>query len=131
MWPSLTTLSTPSPFINMKLDTLLKQLEASPESLVFSDVIMLIEELYLFTPVAFSNGALRNEAGQNSGSCKLFAFAKQHALTHQQTLHCFGSYYRVDVKQHPNGVDHQNIRNFIKTGWEGLSFVANPLQAKS
>jgi len=115
----------------MNLDTLLTQLEESPETIVFSDIMALIEAQYSFTPVAFSNGALKNEPGQNSGSCKLFAFAKQQGLTQQQTLYCFGSYYRVDVLQHPIGIDHQNIRNFIKTGWEGIAFAGNPLLLKS
>lgn len=33
----------------------------------------------------------------------------------------WGQYYR-DVKASPDGTDHQNIRNFMKYGWEGVPF---------
>jgi len=73
---------------------------------------------------------LANEAGQNSGSCKIFAFAQRHGLSQQQALACFGTYYRDDVLQNPNGTDHQNIRNFMDTGWPGIAFDGEPLHAK-
>jgi hypothetical protein len=90
-----------------------------------------IENHYNFTPTAFKNGDATNEAGQNSGSCKVFSFAKLQGLTVEQTLHCFGDFYRVDVLQHPDAQDHQNIRNFIKYGWEGIVFDAPALQLKT
>ena len=40
-------------------------------------------------------------------------------MNEQQTLRLFGEYYR-DLT--PNGSDHQNIRNFIKYGWPGVTF---------
>ncbi len=43
-------------------------------------------------------------------------------LNIEQTLNCFGKYYRNDVLQHPEGSDHQNIRTFMKYGWEQLVF---------
>jgi hypothetical protein len=91
----------------------------------------LIDELYDFTPTAFSNGATRNEADQNNGSCKLFSFAKLHGLSQQQTLTCFGDYYRKDVLGNPDGSDHANIRNFMKSGWEGISFEGEALKPKT
>jgi hypothetical protein len=90
----------------------------------------LIEDRYLFVPTAFQNGDLHNEAGQNSGSCKLFAFAQLQGLDEQSTLHCFGNFYRVDVLEEPDGDSHQNIRNFIKTGWSGINFDSLPLKPK-
>ena len=108
----------------------LKTLETAPDSISFNDTIGVIDEHYDFNPSAFRNGELQNEAGQNSGSCKIFSFAKLHRLTPQQTLHCFGSYYRDDVLKHPHGSDHQNIRNFIKTGWEGIVFEGDALTLK-
>ena len=36
-------------------------------------------------------------------------------------LQLWGQYYR-DVKANPDGDDHQNIRNFMKHGWEGVPF---------
>ncbi len=106
----------------MELDTLLRPLHDSPESVTFNDTIAIVDALYDFTPTSFRNGTLFNEAGKNNGSCKLFSFARMHGLSQQQTLHCFGSYYREDVLKHPDGDDHQNIRNFIKTGWDGIEF---------
>lgn len=114
----------------MQLSELLTQLAQTPERVQFNDVMQVIAEHYNYQPCAFQNGALNNEADQNEGSCKLFAFAKLHNLTEQQTLHCFGDYYRVDVLAHPNATDHQNIRNFIQTGWQGIDYSSTPLAAK-
>jgi hypothetical protein len=114
----------------MELNTLLKQLNESPDCIEFNHTIAAIDALYEFTPTSFKNGSLLNEAGKNNGSCKLFAFARLHKLSPQQTLSCFGTYYRNDVLKHPDGTDHQNIRNFIKTGWEGIEFSGNALKQK-
>ena len=108
----------------------LQTLETAPDNITFNDTMSVIDANYDFTPIVFRNGKLQNEAGQNSGSCKVFSFAKLHQLTPQQTLHCFGSYYRDDVLKHPQGSDHQNIRNFIKTGWDGIVFAGNALTPK-
>ncbi|AOT08795.1 HopJ type III effector protein [Pseudoalteromonas luteoviolacea] len=97
------------------------------ESIEFEHTIQLIDSLYDFTPCAFKNGEQTNDAGTNLGSCKILAFAKQHNLSEQATLHCFGQYYRHDVLKNPDGDDHGNIRNFIKSGWDGVSFQNNPL----
>lgn len=115
----------------MKIDAFLKKLNDAPESVSFDDAMAAIGDAYEFTPAAFTNGALRYEAGQNSGSCKLFAFAKLNALSEQQTLACFGAYYREDVLKNPDGSDHQNIRNFMKTGWSGVQFDSMPLRPKA
>jgi len=105
-------------------------MDHAPEGIAFNDTIALIEALYDFTPTSFSNGDLLNEAGKNNGSCKLFSFARLHGLTQQQTLACFGDYYRKDVLGNPDGTDHQNIRNFMKTGWEGIRFEGEALKLK-
>lgn len=111
----------------MLLNELLTTLINNPLNINFVDTISVIDANYTFTPTAFRNGELQNEAGQNSGSCKLFSFARLHNLTKEQTLHCFGDYYRVDVQQNPAATDHQNIRNFIKFGWEGIEFTGQAL----
>ena len=108
----------------------LKQLETSPENIAFSDTIAVIDAHYDFTPSAFRNGELQNDAGQNNGSCKVFSFARLHNLTAQQTLYCFGAYYRDDVLKNPQNTDHQNIRNFMKTGWDGITFQGSALTPK-
>lgn len=114
----------------MQITQFITQLSSNPESIHFQDTIALIEAHYDFTPTAFQNGELHNAAGQNSGSCKLFSFAQLHQLTTAQTLVCFGDYYRVDVLQHPEATDHQNIRNFMKFGWDGIRFEGKALTAK-
>ena len=114
----------------MNLNDFLKKLNNTPDSIAFNDTMSVIETMYEFTPTAFKNGELMNEQGQNSGSCKLFAFAQQQGLSPQQTLACFGTYYRDDVLLHPDASDHQNIRNFMKAGWAGIKFNSNPLKPK-
>jgi hypothetical protein len=86
-----------------------------------------IEELY-FSPTAFENGILHN-AGENSGSCKLFAFAEMQNLSEAATLSCFGAYYQEDVLGDLDGTNHQNIRNFMKTGWD-VAFYGEALELK-
>jgi hypothetical protein len=112
------------------LDAFIGKLAAAPETIEFTETIQLIDSLYHFEPSVFKNGAVQNAAGQNSGSCKLFAFARLHDLSPQQTLHCFGAYYRNDVLKHPDATDHQNIRNFMQHGWAGIEFDGTPLQAR-
>jgi len=108
----------------------IEQLREALSTLKFSEVMAIIDALYDFTPTEFTNGSTHNEAGQNNGSCKLFAFAQLNEFTEPQTLALFGEYYR-DVLTTPNGDDHQNIRNFMKTGWPMVSFNGTPLTPKS
>lgn len=115
----------------MPLNTLLQQLHTAPETVEFADVIAVIADHYEYTPVRFTNGSAVSEAGTNEGSCKIFAFAQLQGLSEAQTLACFGKYYRQDVLQHPEGSDHANIRNFMQTGWAGVSFAAPPLRPKT
>ena len=63
-------------------------------------------------------------------ACGHAAFALLNQLSEQQTLACFGAYYRDDVLKHPEATDHQNIRNFMKTGWAGVKFESMPLTEK-
>jgi HopJ type III effector protein len=106
----------------MTIEKLIEKLKNTPEQIEFSEVIATVDEHYDFIPTAFKNGDTHNEAGQNSGSCKLFAFAKLEGFDAIQTLACFGAFYRNDVLENPTGENHQNIRNFMKYGWEGIHF---------
>jgi len=115
----------------MTLEIFLARLHKEPLTIEFSETIYLIDHYYHYTPVAFANGDLHNAAGDNEGSCKIFAFALMHGLTEAQTLACFGHYYRDEVLGNPEGGDHQNIRQFIKQGWQGVRFVAAPLEIKN
>lgn len=109
---------------------LFEKLEKSPEEIHFKDVIAFIDEHYYFTPTKFTNGNTVNEADQNNGSCKVFSFAKLNDLSKQETLYLFGEFYREDVLKNPEGTDHQNIRNFMEFGWDGVSFEGNALARK-
>ena len=114
----------------MNLNTFKNKLKNNPTEIDFSETMAVIESEYEFTPTAFKNGSLENDEGQNAGSCKLFAFAKTQSLTKEETLACFGQYYFDDVLKNPDGTGHQNIRNFMKTGFEGLSFKNDPLKER-
>ena len=109
---------------------LLEQLEKAPETINFKEVIAYIDENYDFTPTKFTNGNTINEANQNNGSCKVFSFAQLKNLSKEQTLSLFGEFYREDVLNNPDGTDHQNIRNFIEFGWDGISFDGEALKKK-
>lgn len=114
----------------MTIEEFIAKLNATPNIIDFKETIAVIDAHYDFTPTEFQNGELKNEVGQNSGSCKLFSFAQQSGLSQQQTLNCFGDYYRIDVLLHPTATDHQNIRNFIKYGWQGINFKGRALSPK-
>ncbi len=105
-------------------------LKNNPEKISFKEVIAYIDENYNFTPTQFKNGEITNEAGQNNGSCKVFSFAKKQNLSKEETLFLFAEYYRNDVLGNPEGEDHQNIRNFIKYGWDKIIFENEALSSK-
>jgi HopJ type III effector protein len=104
------------------------------EFISFHETIIVITENYHYQPTDFSNGLnddlVVNPAGTNEGSCKILAFAKLHHLNQQQTLSLFGDYYRTDVLLKPKGTDHQNIRTFMRYGWEGIRFNGEALTKK-
>ncbi len=108
--------------IIMTLEQFKTKLINSREQINFSDTIALIDSHYSFTPTAFRNGDISNKPNENNGSCKVFSFALDQELTKEETLACFGAFYFEDVLGNPQGTDHQNIRNFIKYGFDGLLF---------
>ncbi|WKB82654.1 HopJ type III effector protein [Cellulophaga omnivescoria] len=114
----------------MTLDQFKEKLKNNPTAIAFTDTMQVIEDNYTFTPTAFKNGSLENKEGENSGSCKLFAFALKQELSKEETLACFGDYYRKDVLQDPEGNGHLNIRNFMQTGFNGLVFSVDALKEK-
>ncbi|MDQ1162947.1 DNA-binding IscR family transcriptional regulator [Chryseobacterium sp. SORGH_AS 447] len=109
---------------------LFEQLEKSAGEISFKEVIAFIDAHYDFTPTQFTNGNTVNEANQNNGSCKVFSFAQLNGLSKQETLDLFGEFYREDVLKNPEGTDHQNIRNFMEYGWEGIAFEGKALERK-
>jgi len=93
----------------------------------FPETIAVIDENYHFTPTAFKNGNQHNGIGENNGSCKIFAFAQLHQLNQEETLRLFGDYFQ-DVINTPEATDHQNIRNFMQFGWNGIAFEGDALK---
>ena len=114
----------------MSITSFLQKLKQAPNTIVFSETIAVIEENYTFTATEFQNGLQHNSAGENSGSCKLFAFAKLQNLSEAETLACFGAYYFDEVLGNMDGTNHLNIRNFMKTGWDGIQFNGEALALK-
>lgn len=117
------------------LDSVLTRLAVDMQSIQFQDIISAIDDNYDYTPSRFINGIgddrLVNEAGTNEGSCKIFSFGRLHKLSEQQTLNCFGDYYRIDVLQNPQATDHSNIRSFMRHGWDGISFEPDALKVNN
>lgn len=111
--------------------TLIEKLKNTPEAVQFQETIGVIEEEFHFIPTAFQNGEQKNEANENNGSCKILSFAKHLNLTKEETLYLFGDFYRVDVLKNPQGKDHQNIRQFMIYGWQGVSFSSQALSVKT
>lgn len=116
-----------------QIDQLLDRVRAG-QSVEFEETMDIISAAYEFHPTVFTNGrgerAVVNGAEQNQGSCKILFFAKLNGLTEPQTLALFGRYYRDDVLGNPEGNDHQNIRNFMQSGWAGVNFAGEALVLK-
>jgi len=118
----------------MSITTFINKVKSN-QSVSFDDTMNIINQHYHYTPTTFSNGlggdSVTNAAGSNEGSCKIFAFAQLNQLDQQQTLNLFGDFYHQDVLNDPDGDGHQNIRNFMRYGWEGIQFSeANTLRLK-
>ena len=95
----------------------------------FKDVLAYIEARYTHTPTAFKNGLQYNAATENQGSAKVFSFAQLAGLDAAQTLSLFAEHYAA-VLVTPEGTDHQNIRQFMQHGWDGIAFEGTALTAK-
>ncbi len=95
----------------------------------FSDVISFIEARFEHQPTAFKNGQQANAATENQGSAKVFSFAQLNGLNQADTLSLFAEHYRA-VLDTPDATDHQNIRQFMIHGWDGIEFEGTALTAK-
>ena len=106
---------------------LLVQLQAGEAK--FADVIAFIEARYTHTPTAFQNGQQANATTEHQGSAKVFSFAQLNHLNQAQTLSLFAEHY-ASVLATPDATDHQNIRQFMQKGWDGIQFEGQALSAK-
>lgn len=111
----------------MMAQDLLTQLQTG--EVKFTEVIAYIEARYNHTPTAFKNGQQANAATENQGSAKVFSFAQLNDLDQAQTLSLFAEHYAA-VLATPEATDHQNIRQFMLNGWDGIQFEGEALAAK-
>ena len=110
-----------------RLFTLIKN--SKENSLAFSEVIEFIETYYQHQATAFKNGDVYNDATQNQGSAKVFAFAQRNNMSVENTLYLFAEHYK-SVLNNPDALDHQNIRQFMAHGWAGIFFEGQALLAR-
>lgn len=97
--------------------------------IIFADVLAFIDDNYNYTPSSFTNGNQENAIDQNQGSAKVLAFAKLNDYTENDTLKLFAEHYKAVIET-PNGTDHNNIRQFMQNGWNGVSFENDVLTKK-
>lgn len=114
----------------MNIQQFKEKLKTTPTAVTFAETMQVIDDNYIFTPTAFTNGKFKNKVGENSGSNKIFAFALKHKLTKEETLYCFGENYKTVLKDQ-NGTSHYNIRTFMKSGLEGLVIDSLTLKLKN
>jgi len=98
-------------------------------TLPFSEIIGYIDENYVHIPTAFKNGELINKADENQGSARIFYFARLHELSEHDTLRLFAEHYQ-SVLEDASGNSHQNIRSFMKHGWQGIGFRGTVLESR-
>lgn len=96
----------------------------------FAETLAFVEQHYQYSPTAFGNGSTRSDSGQNEGSCKVFGLALLEGLDAEETLLAFGEHYR-SVLATPESSDHGNIRAFMVSALQGLSFDHPPLSRKA
>ncbi|MCA5005118.1 HopJ type III effector protein [Sphingobacterium bovistauri] len=111
----------------MSLNELLQQLKA--KQIVFKDVLAYIDAHYIYSPSAFKNGDQNNAETENQGSARVLSFAKLNNLSQDDTLALFAEHYDA-VLSTPEATDHQNIRQFMLHGWNGVYFENTVLVEK-
>merc|ERR1712003_214908 len=96
-------------------------LEMSGDDLMFEEFVEMVDESYESQLLEFKNGDIVNKPGENDGSAKVLSYAALSNFDKETTLKLWGQYYR-EVLNDPDGDSHPNIRNFMKTGWDGVPF---------
>jgi hypothetical protein len=91
------------------------------KDILFAEILSFIESNYEYFPTAFKNGNLNNESNQNQGSAKVLYFAHLNQLDKEDTLLFFAEHYQ-NVLENPEAENHQNIRQFMQNGWDGVEF---------
>ena len=96
----------------------------------FSATIAFIEQWFDFSPTAFRISDIVNPADKNQGSCRILALSQLLGLDPEQTLRCFGEYYR-EVLATPDADNHHNLRRAIRDGIDDIEFDQFPLKEKA
>lgn len=102
---------------------------AELQKLTFKEIIAFIDENFEYKASSFKNGMLMNAENENQGSAKILYFAKLNNVSVEDTLKLFAEHYQA-VLDDKEGLSHQNIRNFMQNGWEGVVFEKEILQLK-
>ena len=92
--------------------------EMDADNIKFEEVMEMIDENFETGLIEFKNGDIVNKQGENEGSAKLLSYVALADFDKETTLKLWGQYYR-EVLADPDGDSHQNIRNFMKYGWDG------------
>ncbi len=92
--------------------------EMDADALTFEEVMEVIDTHFETGLIEFKNGDILNKQGENEGSAKVLSYAALSNFDKETTLKLWGQYYR-EVLADPDGDSHQNIRNFMKYGWDG------------
>lgn len=95
----------------------------------FAGVLAYIEDQYTHVPTAFKNGDLYNSSSENQGSARVLFYASLNNLSKEETLTLFAEHYQ-NVLDNPGANNHQNIRQFIQSGWNGVTFEGAALLPK-
>jgi len=109
------------------IQDLLNKINAN--EILFADVISFIETNFVCSPSSFSNGKQLNAENENQGSAKVFSFAQLNNLSKEETLKLFVEHYQ-SVLETPEESNHQNIRQFMIHGWDGIKFENQVLKLK-
>ena len=91
------------------------------DSLRSSQFIEMVEGCYETGLIEWSNGSQKNPPGTNEGSAHVLSLAALADLPKEKALLLWAEHYR-DVLATPDGDDHQNIRQFMEKGWDGVDF---------
>mmetsp|Transcript_20097 Transcript_20097/g.40238 ORF Transcript_20097/g.40238 Transcript_20097/m.40238 type:complete len:208 (+) Transcript_20097:51-674(+) len=99
----------------------LQNVEMNPEGFTFNEFIEMVEGCYETGLIEWSNGSQKNPPGTNEGSAHVLSLAALADLPKEKALLLWAEHYR-DVLATPDGDDHQNIRQFMEKGWDGVDF---------
>lgn len=107
------------------IKALLEQARTQGSTLMFADTMAAIDAAFEFFGTKFVNGDVSSTSSENQGSSKILSLSQLVPMSKEDVLVLFGEHYR-DVLADPNGTNHANIRAFMKTGLDGVSFPNGP-----